>query len=114
MLRMYFGENTLNKTGILTGFFLFDLYLYIIMSIIRLAFELFILYLLYKLVFELIIPVAKTTKQVKKQFGDLSSQLQEKMNQQQAQQKANAFTATKTPDKPASKKDDYIDFEEVK
>jgi hypothetical protein len=46
------------------------------MNIFRLAFELFVLYLLYKLVFELIIPVAKTTKQVKKQFGDMSAQMQ--------------------------------------
>ena len=84
------------------------------MSIIRLAFELLILYLLYKLVFDLIIPVAKTTKQVKKQFGDMSAQLQEKMNQQQAQQKNNAFNATKTHEKPVTKKDDYIDFEEIK
>lgn len=82
------------------------------MNIFRLAFELFVLYLLYKLVFELIIPVAKTTKQVKKQFGDMSAQMQEKMNQQQ---QANAgYKATKTPTTPVNKNDDYIDFEEVK
>ncbi|CAN5130825.1 hypothetical protein BH11BAC5_BH11BAC5_23070 [soil metagenome] len=82
------------------------------MNIFRLAFELFVLYLLYKLVFELIIPVAKTTKQVKKQFGDMSAQMQEKMNQQQ---QANAsYKATKTPATPVNKNDDYIDFEEVK
>lgn len=70
------------------------------------------LYLLYKLVFDFIIPVVKTTKQVKKQFGDMSAQMQEKMNQQQ-QQTAN-FSAPKKPAATASKNDDYIDFEEVK
>ena len=82
-------------------------------SFIRLAFELFILYLVYKLVFELIIPVAKTTKQVKKQFVDMSAQLQEKMNQHQQQQN-NSYPPQKTPVSPVVKKDDYIDFEEVK
>lgn len=82
------------------------------MSIFRLAFELFILYLLYKLVFELIIPVAKTTKQVKKQFGDMNAQMQEKMNQQQ--QKTDHYATTKNPATQPAKSDDYIDFEEVK
>ena len=77
---------------------------------LRLAIELFILYLVYKLVFELIIPMAKTTKQVKKQFVDMSAQLQEKMKQQQAP----TNTATKVPDQPKTKSEDYIDFEEVK
>ena len=81
------------------------------MSIFRLAFELFILYLLYKLVFELIIPVAKTTKQVKKQFVDMNAQMQEKMNQQQ---KTDNYATTKNPGKQPAKSDDYIDFEEVK
>lgn len=80
------------------------------MNIFRLAFELFVLYLLYKLVFELIIPVAKTTKQVKKQFVDMSAQMQEKMNQQQS----TGYNNTKTTPTPSTKNEDYIDFEEVK
>jgi len=70
------------------------------------------LYLLYKLIFDFIIPVVKTTKQVKKQFGDMNAQMQEKMNQQQ-QQPTN-FTAPQKPASATSKNDDYIDFEEVK
>lgn len=81
------------------------------MNIFRLAFELFVLYLLYKLVFELIIPVAKTTKQVKKQFVDMSAQMQEKMNQQQQN---TAYNATKASAPPKSKSDAYIEFEEIK
>ena len=82
------------------------------MNILRLAFELFMLYLLYKLVFDFIIPVVKTTKQVKKQFGDMSAQMQEKMNQQQ--QQAAKFTTPQKPTNTSAKNDDYIDFEEVK
>ncbi len=81
------------------------------MNIFRLAFELFVLYLLYKLVFDFIIPVVKTTSQVKKQFGDMSAQMQEKMNQQQ--QTANFNASPKQP-APSDRKDDYIEFEEVK
>lgn len=82
------------------------------MNIFRLAFELFMLYLLYKLVFDFIIPVVKTTKKVKKQFGDMNAQMEEKMKQQR-QQSAHFNSSTKTPP-PSSKRDDYIDYEEVK
>ena len=81
------------------------------MKYLELAFELFMLYLLYKLVFDFILPVVKTTKEVKKQFVDMSAQMQEKMKQQQ--QPAN-FNATAKENKSADKSDDYIDFEEVK
>ena len=81
------------------------------MNIFRLAFELFALYLLYKLIFDFIIPLTKTTKQVKKQFSEMSAQMREKMQQQETQ-------FSKTPPantaKPRSKQDDYIEFEEVK
>ena len=82
------------------------------MNIFRLAFELFILYLVYKLVFDLIIPVAKTTKQVKKQFVDMNAQMQEKMKEQQMPN--NNFSSTKTSAQPTNKSDDYIEFEEIK
>lgn len=83
------------------------------MNFFRIAFELFALYILYKLVFDFIIPVAKTTKQVKKQFTDMSEQMKGKMNQQQAsQQQANYSTTPSSA--PKGKSDDYIDFEEVK
>ena len=81
------------------------------MNIFRLAFELFALYLLYKLIFDFIIPVVKTTSQVKKQFGDMSAQMQEKMKQQQ---QTTNFNATTKQAAPSDRKDDYIEFEEVK
>ncbi len=52
------------------------------MNIFRVLLELFVLYMLYKFIFDFIIPIYRTTKQVKKQFGDMSAQMQENMNQQ--------------------------------
>jgi hypothetical protein len=83
---------------------------------LRAAIELLGLYLLYKLIFDFIIPVAQTTKQVKKQFGDMSSQMKSKMDefnsQQQNQQKQTTTVNTTAASKP--KAEDYIEFEEVK
>jgi hypothetical protein len=70
----------------------------------------FLLYLLYRLIFHFIIPVYKTTRQVKKQFRDMHGRMQDYMNeQQQAPQPP-------TPKQEAGKgkAGDYIDFEEVK
>jgi hypothetical protein len=65
----------------------------------------FLIYVIYKVVFDLIIPVYKTTQKIKKGFRDMQNQ----MNQQQpSQQSASAKPAKK------EKADDYIDFEEVK
>jgi len=82
------------------------------MNILRIAFELFALYLLYKLIFDFIIPVVKTTKQVKRQFGEMNAQMQEKMKQQQ--RPPAGFQPTTGATAPKPKNDDYIEFEEVK
>ncbi|UEG50857.1 hypothetical protein LK994_05130 [Ferruginibacter lapsinanis] len=82
------------------------------MSLFRVVIELFAFYLLYKLIFDFIIPVAKTTKQVKKQFGDMHSQMQEKMNQYNREQPSQASTVKSSAPKPD--KADYIEFEEMK
>jgi hypothetical protein len=82
------------------------------MNIFRLAFELFMLYLLYKLVFDFIIPIATTTKKVKKQFVDMNAQMEEKMRQQR--QESTQFKATPKTPPSSNKQDDYIDYEEVK
>ncbi len=81
------------------------------MNIFRLAFELFALYILYKLIFDFIIPLAQTTKQVKKQFNDMSAQMQEKMNQQHT---AGSHQTTASTPVNKAKNDDYIEFEEIK
>ena len=61
----------------------------------------------YNLIFKLIIPIYRATKQVKKGFRDMQDKMNEQMNQQDGFQ-----TATKPEKKkPAA---DYIEFEEIK
>jgi hypothetical protein len=83
------------------------------MNFFRIVIELFALYLLYKLIFDFIIPVAKTTRQVKKQFDAVQHKMQQQQQHYQAQEQAGAKTATAKPTE-AGKAGDYIDFEEVK
>ena len=80
------------------------------MNLIRVIFELFILYLVYKLVFDFIIPVYKTTKQVKQKVGEMQSRMNEHMEQKQSNAQADA--SKNNSSKPA--REDYIEFEEVK
>jgi hypothetical protein len=78
----------------------------------------FLIYLAYRLVFHFIIPVFKTTRQVKKQFREMHSRMEEQMNQQQQ----SAFTdnsnmnQSRDSKNPAQKEKpgDYIEFEELK
>ena len=50
------------------------------MNIFRIAAELFLIYILYKLIFEFIIPVYLSTKKIRKQFGEMQSKMQQDMN----------------------------------
>lgn len=75
---------------------------------VKVLFELFLLYLLYKLIFDFIIPVYQTTKQVSKKMGEMQGKMNDHFNQPQPQANTNAEKATR------SAKDDYIEFEEVK
>jgi len=78
---------------------------------LRYLFYAFLIYLAYRLVFHLIIPIYKTSKQIKKQFREMHTRMEDHINQQQANQQ------TADP-RPENKKEqvggDYIDFEEVK
>lgn len=78
------------------------------MGIIRVLFELLVLYLVYKLIFDFIIPVYKTTRQVSQKMGEMQS----KMNEHPGKQQSQANTAAEKPAEPANA--DYIEFEEVK
>ncbi len=80
------------------------------MNILRLAGEIFLVYILYKLIFDFVIPVYQTTKKVKKQFGDMHNKMQDQMNTFNKQQNTNAAKATE----PVAKKEEYIDYEEIK
>jgi hypothetical protein len=81
------------------------------MKFFETAAEIFLLYLLYKLIFDFIIPVYESSKRIKKQFGEMQEKMQNDMrsyqNQQQAQQ-------APQQEKTSKKEGDYIDFEEIK
>ncbi len=76
---------------------------------LKVLFELFVMYLLYKLVFDFIIPIYQTTKQVKQKVGEMHRNMNEQVQKQNDQ-----FTTTPKTAAPKADKDDYIDYEEVK
>jgi hypothetical protein len=78
-------------------------------DLLELAVTCFVLYMLYKLVFGLIVPVSKAASQLKSKMNDFN-QTQQQMHRQQA----SPPPPPKAAPKKASKEDDYIDFEEVK
>jgi Sec-independent protein translocase protein TatA len=81
------------------------------MNILRLAGEIFLIYILYKLVFDFIIPIYTATKKVKKQFGEMQSGMDAQVNKfKKQQEQANA----KPSQESSAKKEDYIDYEEIK
>ena len=75
----------------------------------RIFFFAIIFYLLYRLIFELIIPVFTTTRQVRNQFSAMKDQMQDRQNQSNQPGSRDAQTQ-----KPKSKAGEYIDFEEIK
>jgi hypothetical protein len=76
------------------------------MNIFRLAAELFLIYILYKLIFEFIIPVYNSTKKIHKQFGDMHAKMQQDMNAYDNRKAAQ-------PEPQVKKEGDYIEFEEL-
>ncbi len=79
------------------------------MNIFRLAFELLALYLLYKFIFEFIIPIYRSTKTMKNSMRNMQEKMQE-MHRQQAKTEAPPVQSQKQ----AITKEDYIDYEEIK
>jgi len=78
----------------------------------------FTIYFAYRFIVNFLIPVVKTTRQVKKQFDSVreqqayQQQAQQPNSQQQAyQQQAQASTSRKTT---KASDEDYLEFEEIK
>jgi len=65
------------------------------------------LYFIFRFVFDFVIPVVRTTKQVKKQFDAVREQ-QQQFYQEQNQPTPSAKKST------VADQDDYLEFEEVK
>jgi len=76
--------------------------------IIEWLFTFLILYLLYKVIFDFIIPVYRTSAQMRDKINQMNQQ-----NQYQQKQSSHA-QSTKEKFKQTSHGDDYIDFEEIK
>jgi hypothetical protein len=72
----------------------------------------FLLYILYRFVFGFILPVYKTTQNIKKGFRDMQEKANEQMRQQQGGQQNQ-----QPPGNTSARQEslgEYIDFEEVK
>jgi hypothetical protein len=69
-------------------------------------FTFLIVYLLYKLIFDFIIPVSRASSQVRSKLNQMHQ------HQQQEQQTASTQKGKRASVRPAA--EDYIDFEEVK
>ena len=78
------------------------------MSILGFLFLLFVVYLGYRLVFDFIIPIYRTTTRIKKGFREMH----EKMNQHPGQ--SNTSSEQHPNSNAKGKVGDYIDFEEIK
>ncbi|WP_295233558.1 hypothetical protein [Sediminibacterium sp.] len=69
------------------------------------------IYMLYRFIFGFVVPVSKTASQIKQKMSEMQQQQafqqHEYARQQEQQQQKSAAS-------PTPKKDDYLDFEEVK
>ena len=74
-------------------------------------FAFLVFYLLYKLVFDFIVPVLKASAHIKTRVNQMNTQ-QQSYNQQQRNYTSNQEASNQHQAKPS--KEDYIDFEEVK
>jgi hypothetical protein len=77
--------------------------------VLRFLFYAFLLYILFKLVFNFIIPIYRTTRQVKKSFREMNEHMR-----QQAEGFQQQSTPSSQPKNKENKAGEYIDFEEVK
>jgi hypothetical protein len=71
----------------------------------------FLIYLGYQFIFNFVIPIFKTTQQVKKGVREMN----EHMNEFAKAQRNSSSPQTKSPDKTSKEPTgDYLDFEEIK
>ncbi len=74
-----------------------------------------VIYLLYKIIFEIVIPISKGVKTVRKNMEQVQRQQAEAFKQaQNATAQNSSATTTHTPKKEVTVEAEYIDFEEVK
>ncbi len=81
------------------------------MNVLRILFELFVIYIIYKVVVDFIIPIYRSTRQMKNTMNKVQEHMRQQQQQQQAQQQPPKMDI---PGKTQVKGDDYIDYEEIK
>jgi type II secretory pathway component PulM len=76
----------------------------------------FTIYFAYRFIVNFLIPVVKTTRQVKKQFDSVREQQAYQQQQTNNQQQAYQQQAQASPSKKTTKAsdEDYLEFEEIK
>ena len=79
------------------------------MSVFKILLYAFLIYLAYKFIFDFIIPIYRTTRQVKKGFREMNDRMNQYRQQQQEE-----FSRKEETQKPTQKSGDYIEFEEIK
>ncbi len=81
------------------------------MNLFKLAAQIILIYILYRLVVNFVIPTYRNVKRFRKQF----KQMQQQFEQQQRQAQMQQTQQPKAPDKTAQPKEgEYIEFEEIK
>ena len=82
------------------------------MNIFKLIGELVVIYILYNIIFDFIVPLYKASKQMKSKMNDMQQNMH-KQQRAQAEQQQNYNPANNLTKEPI-KKEDYIDYEEIK
>lgn len=79
------------------------------MGLIKILFQLFLLYMLYKFIFNLVIPLYKSSKIMRQKMNEMNSRMQ-----QQEMNSKEPVAPSKPQPQPKVSKEDYIDYEEIK
>ena len=84
------------------------------MNIFKLIGELVVIYILYKLIFDFIIPLYNASKQMKGKMSEMQQRMQGQQRAQAEQQRQHNQPTQSPKTTERISKDDYIDYEEVK
>ncbi len=84
------------------------------MNIFKLVGELVVIYILYKIIFDFIVPLYNASKQMKSKMSDMQQRMQQQQRAQAEQQRNQTTTNNMKITKEPVAKEDYIDYEEVK
>lgn len=79
------------------------------MGLIKILFQLFLVYMLYKFIFNLVIPLYKSSQVMRQKMNDINSRMQ-----QQEMNTRGQAAQPKAQEQAKVSKEDYIDYEEIK